>query len=161
MVFKAFLFIALLFCCFSFAESQTATPAAGGELRGSGGTASFTIGQTVYKTHSSATASASDGVQQVYGIEVIGIDDNNSIELECKAFPNPVHSELTLRLGDGCSDPSLFTYKLFALGGQQLEEKKLSAKETQIDVSTFASGTYFLKVLTGNKEVKVFKFVKN
>ena len=62
-----------------FAQSQTT--ASGGEASGSGGTVSYTVGQTAYQTNVGTGGTVTEGLQQAYEIfSVTGIG-NTEISL--------------------------------------------------------------------------------
>lgn len=60
------LVLLLLQFCPTLGRSQTSVNAGGGDLQGSGGTVSYTIGQTDYQVLQGAGGTATEGVQQVY-----------------------------------------------------------------------------------------------
>ena len=53
------------------------------------------------------------------------------------------------------------SYQLYDVNGKMLRNDRLKEFETSIDMSDFVSATYFLKVTNINKEVKLFKIIKN
>jgi hypothetical protein len=52
-------------------HAQEAIPAGGGNASGSGGSASYSVGQVVYTTNTGTNGSAAQGVQQPYEISVV------------------------------------------------------------------------------------------
>jgi hypothetical protein len=42
-----------------------------------------------------------------------------------------------------------------------LQQVKIDGEETSINMSAFVRGSYLLKVIQENKEIKVFKIIKN
>ena len=64
-------------------QAQEAIPATGGEASGSGGSASYTVGQVVYTTNVGTNGnSVAEGVQQPYEISVVtGIPEAKDISL--------------------------------------------------------------------------------
>ena len=52
-------------------KAQEAVASAGGESSGSGGSVSYTLGQTFYSTHDGTTASIAEGVQQAIEVSVV------------------------------------------------------------------------------------------
>jgi hypothetical protein len=157
----------LLLLIFSLLElqAQKTIPTAGGNASGSGGTASFTVGQAVYTTNSGATGSVAQGVQQPFEISILtSVDETNSISLQFAAYPNPATDYLILRI-DG-ELKTEFSVSLYDVNGRLLLNKKIEGNETKILMSKLMRATYFLKVeqkkdaLT-QQEVKTFKVIKN
>jgi len=141
-------------------QAQEAIPATGGNASGSGGIASYTIGQVVYTTNAGANGSDAQGVQQPYKISVVaGIEQAKDINLKCLAYPNPTIEFLTLKVENYYKEN--LSYKLYDMNGKLLESKKLTCNETNISMGNLISSTYFLKVIDNNKEVKSFKIIKN
>lgn len=141
------------------AKAQQAITASGGVATGSGGTASFSIGQIVYTTHSNSSGSVALGVQQPYEISVLLGVENNQISLNMLAFPNPTTEFIQLKVeNEKLQDLS---YQLFDVNGKLIESKKMSNTLETIRMENLASAIYFLKVTNNNKLVKSFKITKN
>jgi hypothetical protein len=142
---------------------------AGGDALGSGGSASYSVGQVGYTTIKGSNGSVAAGVQQPYEISVeTGIEEALGIDLKVSAYPNPASHFLILSIDDSTplSQEKLFgktsiRYQLYDIKGQLLESKKPEGNQTSIIVEHLAPGTYFLKVIRGNKEIKTFKIIKN
>ncbi|MFA7401873.1 MAG: T9SS type A sorting domain-containing protein [Bacteroidales bacterium] len=140
-------------------QAQENINAGGGNASGSGGTVSYSIGQVVYTTNTGTNGSVAEGVQQPYEISVvIGIEEAEGINLSVTAYPNPTIDYLTLEVKD--FELSTLHFQLFDMNGKLLQNKKLTDTETQIDMSSYVSATYFFKVIQDEKEVKTFKIVK-
>jgi hypothetical protein len=77
-------------------------------------------------------------------------------------YPNPTSGKLTLKL-DASTTTNIqsMSYQLYDVNGKMLRNDRLKEFETSIDMSDFVSATYFLKVTNINKEVKLFKIIKN
>lgn len=132
---------------------------AGGNATGTGGSASYSVGQLVYTTATGATGSVAQGVQQPYEINVIsGIEDIYGIDL-LMAYPNPAVNFLTLKIEN--NELSSFSYQLYNISGSMIRNAKVTSIETTISMSDLTPSTYFLRILVDNKEVKTFKIIKN
>jgi hypothetical protein len=141
-------------------QAQEAIPATGGNISGSGGSASYSVGQVVYTTNTGTNGSVVQGVQQPYEISnVTGIEEAKGITLQCSVYPNPTTDFMTLKAEN--FSLSTLTFQLYDLNGKLLENKKIESNETSIDMSNLNPATYFLKVVQSNKEVKTFKIIKN
>ena len=141
------------------AKAQQATTATGGNASGSGGTVAYSVGQIVYTTNTGTTGSVAQGVQQPYEIfTVLGIEDN-SINLDLAAYPNPTANFLTLNLGN--AELSTLNFQLYDISGKLIESRKIISSSETIAMENLPTATYFLKVSSNNNEIKIFKIIKN
>lgn len=144
-------------------EIHKAVQAAGGNASGNGGTASYSVGQLFYTTKTGINGSVAQGVQQPFNISAItGIEEAKGITLLYSAYPNPITDFLTIKI-DASTVQSIqsLTYQLFDISEKLLETNTLEGNETRINMRNLSPATYFLKVIQGNKVVKVFKIIKN
>ena len=140
-------------------QAQQATTATGGNASGSGGTVAYSVGQIFYTTNTGTTGSEAQGVQQPYEISIVlGIEDN-SINLELSAYPNPTTNFLTLNVGK--AELSTLNFQLYDISGKLIESRKIISSTETISTENLTSSTYFLKVCNNNNEVKTFKIIKN
>ena len=144
-------------------KAQNTVPATGGNATGSGGSASYSVGQVVYTTNTGTNGSVAQGVQQPYEITIVTrLEEAKGINLSCSAYPNPTTDFLNLKV-----DPSTtvsiqsMNYQLFDITGKLLDTKNITSNETSIITSNLLPATYFLKIIQNNKEVKTFKIIKN
>ncbi|HNX89057.1 MAG TPA: T9SS type A sorting domain-containing protein [Paludibacteraceae bacterium] len=134
--------------------------ASGGNTESAGGSVSYSVGQVFFSTTFSTNGSISEGVQQPFEISVLsGLEDVSGIDLFYTVYPNPTSGKLTLKIEK--IDLNQFAYQLFDVNGKMLRNDKLKESETDIEMSDLISSTYFLKVTKDNKEVKLFKIIKN
>lgn len=160
---KNFLFVLFLSLCgivsLNAQVLHSGILSAGGNATGTGGSASYSVGQLVYTTATGTTGSVAQGVQQPYEINVVsGIDDIYGIEL-FSAYPNPASTHLILKIEN--NELASFTYQLYNTAGSMMKNGKITAQETIISMASLLSATYYLRIYTGNKEVKVFKIIKH
>ncbi|MBI2966487.1 MAG: T9SS type A sorting domain-containing protein [Bacteroidetes bacterium] len=137
--------------------AQQGINAAGGNASDPSGSVSYTIGQIDYLTLSGTNGTASQGVQQPFEILVEDGKDIEEINLSASLFPNPSNEILSLKV-DGKKYENL-SYKLFDEQGKLIDEKRITANETVLDISQLPSANYFLKVNEGAKELKTFKII--
>ncbi len=161
---KIFNIVLFLVCLFGFGttgQAQNDIAASGSNASGSGGTVSYSVGQVVFTTNTSITSgSVTQGVQQPFEISVITrIEQTNGITLVCIAYPNPANDFLTLKVENYI--PENLSYKLFDANGKLLENKKVTGNVTIISLGNILSSLYFLKVIDNQKEIKIFKIIKN
>ena len=143
-------------------QAQEAIPATGGDVTGSGGTVSYSIGQIVYNTNTGTNGSVAQGVQQPYEISVIVSLEEKGITLQFSAYPNPAADFVKLKV-DASTTLSIksMSYQLCDIKGKLLENKKIESDETNIDMKNLLPAAYFLKVIRDDKEIKIFKIIKN
>lgn len=161
-----FLFWLILFCGFGTAglHAQETILAAGGDASGSGGSISISVGQIANTTSTGTNGySVAFGVQQPYEISVIiGVEEDEGVSTECLVYPNPVKDHLTLKI-DAPSEYNIesMEYRLYDLKGNLLQKNKLVDPETFISMTKLVPATYFLKITDTEKEIKIFKIIKN
>ncbi len=144
-------------------QAQESVNATGGDASGSGGSASYSVGQVVYTTNTGTNGSVAQGVQQPYEISVVtGLEEAKGISLSVTAYPNPTTDYLTLRI-DASTTLSIqsMSYQLYDMNGKLLQNEKITGNQTSIVMSNLVPATYFVKVIQANKEVKTFKIIKN
>jgi len=153
--------VILLIFGLSNLQAQEAIPATGGEANGSGGSASYTVGQVVYITNVGTNGnSVAEGVQQPYEIFVVtNIPEAKDINLSVSAYPNPTTNYLTVKVED--YETANLQYLVFDINGKLLQTVKATGQETRIKINNLVNGNYFIKVLNNKKEIKVFKIIKN
>ncbi|AUC84291.1 hypothetical protein CW731_02795 [Polaribacter sp. ALD11] len=140
-------------------HAQESSTAAGGEATGTGGTASYSVGQVVYTTNTGTNGTISQGVQQAYEIFTVGIKDTD-LNVTLSVFPNPTAHNLTLQISEYNNEK--LSYQLFDIQGKLLSNGQVNTKKTQINTSTLSSATYFINVLNQEKkQVQSFKIIKN
>jgi hypothetical protein len=183
--------MAALMLCFGFTglQAQNAVSSTGLDASGCGGTASYTIGQMAYSAFSETNNNITQGVQQPFEILVISeISEAEGITLVFKDNPNPETNLIKLKVeteiaeGEGnavmysvypnpatnfvklkvenCTVGNL-SYQLYNISGILLESSKIIGSETNISMSNLVPSTYFLKIKNNDKEMKIFKIIKN
>ncbi len=140
-------------------QAQDATTAAGGDASGSGGSASYSVGQPVYTSNTSASGNVNQGVQQPYEIIITSVNNNADINLMLSVYPNPSIDYINLVVGS--KDLTNITFQLYDVQGKVLVNQKVTSSQTSIRMADFATGVYFLNVVDKNSEVKTFKIIKN
>jgi hypothetical protein len=151
-------------------HAQEAKSTAGGDALGSGGSASYTVGQVVYTTITGGVvgqgtkvgvnSSMAQGIQQSYDItSSVGIDDGNGITLECSVYPNPTTDNLILKIENKIQ--AKYIASLYDLKGKLVLKRKVEDTETIILMKPLVKATYILKIMDTKKIVKTFKVIKN
>ena len=140
-------------------QAQESVNATGGNALGSGGSASYSVGQVVYTTNTGTNGSVAQGVQQPFEISVVtAIEEAKGINLSVSAYPNPATDYLTLEVKD--FELSNLHFQLYDMQGKLLQSEKITSNQTSIVMSNLVPAIYFVKVTEGNKEVKTFKVIK-
>lgn len=141
-------------------QAQESVNATGGNASGSGGSASYSVGQVVYTNNTGTNGSVAQGVQQPFEISVVtGIEEAKGINLSVSAYPNPTTDYLTLRIDE--FEISNLSYQLYDMNGKLLQSEKITGNQTSIVMGNLVPANYFVKVIQVNKEVKTFKIIKN
>jgi hypothetical protein len=141
-------------------HAQKTILASGGNISGTDGSVSYSVGQVVYTTASGTNGSVAQGVQQPYEISIVsGIAEAKSVNLLCSAYPNPTIDHVKLKVDDYKIED--LNYQLYDINAKLIESKKVSDSETIISMENLVPATYFIKVIQNNKEVKIFKIIKN
>ena len=141
-------------------QAQTAMPATGGDATGTGGSASYTVGQVTYATNTGTGGTVSQGAQQPFEITVETGIEQQGINLECVVYPNPVTDYLILSV-ETMHASSNMVYQLFDTKGQLITTNKVTTAETKIVTNNLTQGNYLLRVVGNNQAIKTFKIIKN
>jgi hypothetical protein len=158
-------FYSLIFLsiCFSFAPKASAQQtllSSGGNGSGSGGSFAYSVGQAMYTAQTNSSISLSTGVQQGYELILItGLEEEDRSVLAATVFPNPTFNYLTVEIKN-YTPTTAFEISLFDVKGKQVHWQKVIDIETQIQMEHLSSALYILKLIQGNKLVKVVKVIK-
>jgi Secretion system C-terminal sorting domain/Domain of unknown function (DUF4886) len=91
----------------------------------------------------------SDTSYQQITVQAVGINDNNSVEYTL--YPNPASTEIILT---GADIKHLEIYSVF--GSLVMEKECANTKQVPIDISSFNSGIYYIRINKG----EILRFVK-
>jgi hypothetical protein len=137
-------------------NAQNNSVTTGGDATGPNGTVSYTIGQIDYTSNQGSNGSVHQGVQQAFEIYTVGLSENE-IQISLSVFPNPVQENLTLQITGSNQELS---YELIDVNGKIHLTRKNLIDNTNIDLSTYSKGIYFLKVRSKSNTIKTFKIIK-
>ncbi len=141
------------------AQAQESVNTTGGDATGSGGTVAYSVGQVVYTSNTGSSGSVAQGVQHAYEIFTVGIKETE-LNISLSVFPNPTMDNLTLQISDYNNEK--LSYQLFDIQGKQLSNGQIVAQQTQINMNSLPTATYFINVVNQeNKKVQSFKIIKN
>ena len=102
------------------------------------------------------TEGESDFTPNVPFSTTVGIDEN-ILNQSVDIYPNPTSSILTIKVNQ--DDLSIQNGKVFDMYGKLMKDITSQNEITQIDVSSFAPGVYFLQLQTNRGAINK-KFVK-
>lgn len=151
------LFISVL-ALLSVAQSDVVP--AGGTASGSGGTATYTVGQIAVQRMESGGKYVIEGVQQPYEIQTVGVDNYPGISLEAIIYPNPTQHFVQLRISNYDIPDYGLTAQLYDANGRLLQIFTVSDFETKMDLEQYPTATYQLRVYDNKQLLKTFKVVK-
>ncbi|MCE3280561.1 MAG: hypothetical protein K0S44_2752 [Bacteroidetes bacterium] len=156
---KLILVSCILSCGAITLKAQKGSVAAGGDATGSGGSVSYSIGQVDHITASGSGGTITQGLQQPYEIFIITGIDAKEINLSASVYPNPTAEQVTLSVKDISTNG--MRYVLSDVQGKLIKQDKLTGTETTISMVELTKATYLISVFNNNKEVKIFKIIKN
>lgn len=149
----------LISCGIINLKAQSGIVATGGEASGTGGKMSYSAGQLNYITATGSGGTTNQGIQQPYEIFVTSGIEAANINLSASVFPNPALDFINLSLEN--AEMKGMSYTLIDVMGKIITQHKLNNRQTSISMKELDSGIYFIKVLNNNREVKIFKIIKN
>lgn len=156
---KTITMVALLFLNLGGVFAQKTVSTTGSDALGTGGSSSYTVGQTVYTTNTGTNGTVTQGVQQPYEISTtVGIKVTE-INLSLVAYPNPTSNSLTFNTGDYNTES--LTYQLLDVAGRLLDSKTIINNVTQVNLQDLPMSTYFINIIDKNSLIKTFRIVKN
>ncbi|MBI5009134.1 MAG: T9SS type A sorting domain-containing protein [Bacteroidia bacterium] len=155
---KMFFILLFFLAAYNDAEGQILNPSGGGDATGSGGTASYTIGQFVLSSGTDGSKTVSQGFQQPYEIITVGIRELTGFRLDCSLYPNPATDHIRLKVEN--YEGGELSYILYDMGGIILINSRLEGSEAIIPMQNKKPGTYLLKLSDGKQDLKIFKIIK-
>ena len=156
------IYITLFFCALVLtAFCQTGVVTAGGTASGSGGSATYTVGQIADQRMEAGGKYIIEGVQQPYEIQTVGINNYPGIQLEAVLYPNPTAHFVQLKISNFEIPPHGLKAQLFDKSGKLLQVFDVQELLTQMDLSEYPSATYQLRIMDDKQLLKTFQIVKN
>lgn len=152
------LFIVVIISNFAFSQGivQQVYGSAGNYYSNGTYSLSSTIGETVTATFSSTNNFLTQGFQQPnYTITMIEDFDNNANII---VYPNPADDFVNIDMGSTNLDK--YHFELFDVTGKLLVKGNINNKITTLDLGSYASNVYFIRLSLDNKLIKNFKVQK-
>ena len=161
-MFKQTFFITFIFFTSLAAAAQSGLVTTGGDIQGLNGSVSYTVGQVAVQSIEASAASLTEGVQQPYEIQTVGVDNYPVITLDAAVYPNPTADRLVLSVENFVETYGRTSLQavLYNTNGQRVQTVGVTGAQTAIDMSVLAAGTYLLRVTAGQQTLKTFKVVK-
>ena len=153
-------FLVIIFLLFGLkAAAQQSVHTSGGTATGTGGTVTYSVGQTAYHVASGSGGMQTEGVQQPFEIYILnGIPGTEGIAVECTVFPNPSETFVTLSVKD--QDLRNLSYQLCNEMGVAIRDKKIIENKTNLPVEELPKGIYFLTITRKDTTLKTFKIIR-
>ena len=82
------------------------------------------------------------------GVEINSLHNENGIFI----FPNPANDKIILSIDNQSNINSSSNISICDLSGKNILQMEIKSSETEIDVSDYAAGIYFVKVIVGGKQ---------
>lgn len=152
-----YLFLAIALGTYQTAVGQNSINAAGNEAVGSGGIASYSIGQVIYTTNNGTNGSVAQGVQQPYEIYVNSVTDSK-VGLSLTIYPNPTNGHLLLE--SNLVDHQDLSYQLHSANAVLIKNHAFGEGAQLIDMQLLPAAIYVLTINKKNQPIKTFKIIK-
>ena len=155
---KSIILTTLLLFFTHFMCSQEAVIVSGGNASGSG-SVSYSIGQLIVTTNKTKDGSVTQGVQQGFELFTLVNPELRTLTLKAVTYPNPTKDKIVLSLSD--NNLKELSYSLYDINGRLMRKGEVNKENTIIAMKKLTSGIYLLKVKQKEKQLKVFKIIKN
>ena len=156
-------FIVFLLSLAGATFAQSAIVPLGGDTQSNNGSVSYTVGQIAVQTsvNSNGSISVTEGVQQPYEIQTVGVDNYPQISLNAVVYPNPTENLAQLRLNGFEIPADGLRAILYDGNGKQLQSLMVTDDLTAFQIGQYATGTYYLELRDGKRVLKTFKIVRS
>ncbi len=161
MTFIRFIMLFALFIGTKCLYAQQACTSSGAKSIGSGGTATYVVGQVVYNHYITEDKHLDQGILHPYEISIQTGIENDDVKLDMVAYPNPASDYLRLQWKDDNMKISDVAVKIYSIEGNLLMQRNTSTNPEQIVMTAYPKGTYLLQFIYKNELIKTFKIIKN
>jgi hypothetical protein len=142
------------FCVTTTQAQQQVVATSGNAVQNSSGSISWTLGEPVVATLTTSNDVLNQGFQQS-ALSVMTEIHNNPV-IKVSVWPNPTTEWVKISL----ENPENIRYQLYDLQGKLLASENVIDKITEIDFSSFAAGTYLIKLIQAEKELETISIIK-
>lgn len=161
--------LGLLIGCSQLLNAQSSMVSTGGELNGSGGSASISVGQVHYESFTGSNGASLGGVQQAFELFEIKTwkdlpywnepnDPGLPLLVNIILSPNPTPRAITVRVTDYNNE--VLNYRILDVVGRELLHGVIAQPEITIDVEKLPEATYYMEVKQGER-ASVYKLLKS
>ncbi len=141
-------------------QAQESVNTTNGNATGTGGSASFSVGEIMYQTLTGTNGSVTQGGQQPFEISIItDVDDYVDWIISVSAYPNPFVDYLVLNVG--FVDFKGVSYQMYDVNGKLIAHRSINETQSKINTGNYLPGLYTLKILQGNRVIVIYKIIKN
>lgn len=161
---QTFLTIGMFVALYGVARAQSVSPdviaTAGDFYQNASGSISWTLGEPMGETYSSANNILTQGFQQPWDF---GTDVQAPTPVNADAYPNPTSDVVHLQFGAEASGE--YVIDVFNTLGQQVSQTQYTASpssQTTVSLTDFSDGVYFLTIRkVDGSQSSTFKITKN
>lgn len=148
-------FLTIFFCiAINYLNAQQNTLSSGNTISGSGGSASYSVGQIADDFLSEGIVSVNEGLQQPIELITLSLLDFQTTSIT--AIPNPTTDFITLTVENSFDG----NFVLHDIQGKRIQDKKINEIQNLIDFRNLSSGMYLLNVYSNSVLKKQFKIIK-
>lgn len=120
----------------------------------------WSIGENVIETFSNENYIVTQGLHQAR-YNITSILDNNYDQIDMRCYPNPTINKINVSISKNTSfNISDLKLNISNLNGYFLEKINITSNITEIDLSKYSSGIYFINVSKGEKLIKSYTIIK-
>ena len=144
----------------NYLYSQEEVISTSGNSQESGGVSlDWTVGECMVATYSISTGALTQGLHQST-YTITAIKTNPDLDLQLKIYPIPADRYLTIETNTG--ELESLKAVLYDLNGKKILQHDFKTQGNRIDLSTFPSGEYLLKLTDQKKNSTAsYKIVKH
>ena len=119
---------------------------------------SWTIGEPITETISNTGNQLTQGIQQGFW-DITTVVDNTENRIKITLYPNPATDYVNLEMP--FQENQVFTFQLYDLYGKCLQNQKIIAPITKINLNSYPVTVYILNIVSSDKKLlKSFKLLK-
>ncbi len=165
MIKKSILVLGAVISFCGYTQAQSVSPdviaSAGDFYSNASGSISWTLGEPMGETYTSANNILTQGFQQPWDFGTAVAPGQTPVNAD--AFPNPTNDIVNIQFGDNSS--GLYVIEVFNTLGQNVTAVQFTAtpsSRTSVSLYDFADGVYFITVRKADgTETSTFKINKN
>jgi hypothetical protein len=144
-------------------ERSVVASAGGSWYDGSGFELDYTIGEVAVLTINNSTNFLTQGFQQPFSNQVVFIDQSATQDLNIFVYPNPATDQFNIRIENAvglkinCQIQDILGQMIMQRNGIEGSDQ---AVLVNFDISSLATGNYFIRVFSDNCILKTARLIK-